>query len=62
MLCERAMKILRIPRRLGEACVEIRHEFLRVGVGRLYRVDVTQPQFIYQAILKRLIGALHAAC
>lgn len=60
MLGEGPMHVLGIARLLAKACVEVRHELGRKGIGRLDRVDAAQAQLLYKPVLQRLIGALDA--
>ncbi|ASY60734.1 hypothetical protein SS05631_a43510 (plasmid) [Sinorhizobium sp. CCBAU 05631] len=57
---KRPMHVLRIARRFAEATIEVGHELRRIGIGRRDRVDAAQPQFLDEAILQRLVGALDA--
>lgn len=50
----------RIAGFLAEACVEVRDELRRKGVGRLNRADAAQAQLLHEPVLQRLIGALDA--
>ncbi|MBP1881995.1 hypothetical protein J2Z50_000260 [Ensifer mexicanus] len=60
MIGKRPMHVLRITRLLAKATIEVGDELRRIGIGRRDRVDAAQPQFLDQAILQRLVGALDA--
>lgn len=61
MIGQRPVHILRITRLLAEPGIEICHEFRRISVGCLNRIDAAKAQLLDQPILQRLVGALHTA-
>ena len=57
----RAVGIVGAERRHGKALVVIRHKGRQEGVGGVDIADPPQPQFLDEAILKRLVGSLNPA-
>ena len=58
---ERAMQVLGVRRRLGEAGVVALQEPRREGVRRLHVADAGQSQLLHQPVLQGLIGPLDPA-